>query len=150
MNDYGERRNAEGYLDLTPYGAMRNVRPGEIWTYGKDSNPVIIIANQGTFCNALRLVEEPKDDEFIYINAGNEGDKRTHPAMIQYIYTDSIKGYLRRMSLPEFEDIKNRIGAALGIPLIATADDVDILKLKEDVRSLMEWKQAVMRGVANG
>ena len=150
MPDYGERRNADGYLDLTPYRAMKEIRPGEIWTYGKECYPVLIIANQGTFCNALRLIDEAKDEGSICVNAGNEGDRFTHPAMIQYIYNDSIKGYLRRLPLEEFEDIKNRIGAALGIPLIATADDVDILKLKEDVRSLMEWKQAVMRGVANG
>lgn len=151
MPDYGERRNAEGYLDLTPYEAMRRgIRPGEIWTYGKDYNPALVIANHGKFCNALRLVDEQNDDDFICINAGNEGDKWTHPAMVQFIYNDSIRGYLRRLPLAEFDDIKTKIATALGVSAIASTEDGEIAKLKEDVRSLMEWKQAVMRGVANG
>ena len=149
MPDYGERRNAEGYIDLTPYKAMKEYRPVEIWTYGKDCSPVLIIANQGTFCNVLRLVEERRDDCFMSVNAGAKGDKWTHPAMLQYIFNDSIRGYLKRLPHEEFEAIKERIAAALGISAVETEGD-EIAKLKEDVRSLMEWKKAVMRGVANG
>lgn len=52
MADFGAYKNGEGYADPTAYEAVRGMaKLGEIWTY-KDKE-VLIVRNQGTYCNIL-------------------------------------------------------------------------------------------------
>lgn len=65
MGDFGDKRNAEGYYDPTPYQAIKNmIKPGEIWTLQKKDNTeteVLIVAFGDNIATILYLMDEHKD-----------------------------------------------------------------------------------------
>lgn len=112
MIEYCPTRNAEGYIDPTPYAAMiRAPKPGEIWSY-KDAFEVLILRNQGTFCNVLALVESSKDTQSIQVMS--KSMRFTNPAMVRYCFNTELGYCIKKIPDVDFDAILGAVCDAMG------------------------------------
>lgn len=107
MADFGAYKNGEGYADPTAYEAVRGMaKPGEIWSY-KDKE-VLIVRNQGTYCNILQLGPFKKGSVDV---AG----RYANPGMLSYAFNDMLTECVWKVSNEEFEAICDEIAEALNL-----------------------------------
>lgn len=118
MVDFKMTHNGSGYYDETAYkGVNEMAKPGEVWSYLTNTGLkkyVLIIANHGTFCTALNLVDDDSCEsveicEIDYIM------KYTDPRMLQYIYNSNLIRPYHAMCDEKFNEILNDISSALNI-----------------------------------
>ena len=111
MADYGMAYNGSGYVDSTAYKAiMGAAKPGDIWTEG--DRLVLILKNQGAFCNVLMLREEQTHSRMIEIISGMRF--YTDPAMIKFTFCERLGQYCQRLPHDEFERVLEEVENALG------------------------------------
>ena len=112
MGDFGIRKNASGYIDDPCYHAVTaGPRPGEIWVFSKTNSPPLVLANNGTYCNVLKLYEEGMEGELrimgrvpMYVN----------PLKVTYARTSDLITYVKSIPDPEFKVIHRACVRALG------------------------------------
>lgn len=104
MADYGLNRNSEGYLDPTAAEAIKGMaKPGEIWEY-KDKE-VLIVKNQGGYCNILVLSPAPGKDKTTFEVAG----RYTTPGKISYAFNDLLGAMVERITKEEYESVMKEV-----------------------------------------
>lgn len=110
MADYGMCYNGSGYVDSTAYKAiMGTAKPGDVWTEGE--RLVLILKNQGAFCNVLVLNEEQKHNRMMEIISG----KRFYsdPAMVRFAFNERLGQYVQRLPKEEFARVLEEVRIAL-------------------------------------
>lgn len=113
MADYGLTRNGSGYKDETAYRAfMSMVKAGEVWTANDGREEVLILRNQGTFCNCLTLTDSAKDDQCIEIMSA--GVMYTNPGMVKYLFNSRLGAFVQRLPEDEFAKVRETVEAAMG------------------------------------
>jgi hypothetical protein len=113
MADFGLKRNGSGYYDETAYKAfMGMAKAGDIWTANDGKEQVLILKNQGEFCNVLTLIDTYKHSRMMEINSA--GTYYTDPAMIKYLFHDRLGVFAQRLPASEFEKVMEAVEEALG------------------------------------
>jgi hypothetical protein len=110
MADYGMCYNGSGYKDETAYKAiMGAAKPGDVWTEGEKL--VLILKNQGAFCNVLMLREEQVHSRMIEIISG----KRffTDPAMVKFTFCERLGQFVQKLPRDEFARVIEEVTTAL-------------------------------------
>lgn len=124
MADFGLNRNGSDYYDETAYKAIMGMaHAGEIWTTMDGREEVLILRNQGTFCNCLTLTDRLRDKQCIDIC----GRGYTNPGMIKYLFNDRLGQRTALLPADEFETIRDAVEDAMGFK----KQDVEIDKRKE-------------------
>lgn len=129
VEKYNPKRNAEGYVDPTAYEALKNMhKAGEIWTFR--NKKMLIIKNNGRVCNTLALLDSSEEAGDIEVGNGYY----TNPAMVQYVYTDTLDRFVERLSKTEFGLTLKAVGDALGVEVFnesnGQAQNEELVKLK--------------------
>ena len=118
MAEYGAYKNSEGYADPTAYEAIRGMaKPGEIWTYKE--REVLIIKNQGSYCNILQLGSYKKDSVEV---AG----RYAQPGMLSYAFNDLLTECVQKLTNEEFETICDEVAEALELRIIQEGETAGI------------------------
>lgn len=107
MAEYGLHKNGEGYADPTAFEGIRGrAKPGEIYEYkGKE---VLIIKNQGGYCNVLTVCDFPgKGNDTVEIAGGY-----VTPGKINYTFNDQLAGFVRRIANAEFDNVLQSVADA--------------------------------------
>ena len=108
-------RNGSGYVDMTAYNGMTNANPGEIWTMlDKDDEYYLIIAISGKVCTALKLTIRECDGS-VPVNC--HGPMYTNPAMMCYIFTNKLGGYVKTVPKAEFKTVRMAAANVLGFAM---------------------------------
>lgn len=114
MADYGLKRNGSGYYDETAYKAfMGMAKAGDIWTANDGREEVLILKNQGTFCNCLTLTDKGGDKQCIEIISA--GTMYTNPGMVKYLFNSRLGAFVQRLPATEFEKVREAVEDALSI-----------------------------------
>lgn len=122
MADYGLKRNGSGYYDETAYKAfMGMAKAGDIWTANDGREEVLILRNQGTFCNCLTLTDKSEDMRCIEIVSA--GTMYTNPGMVKYLFNGRLGAFVQRLPASEFEKVREAVEDALGFGKQATEID---------------------------
>lgn len=109
MGDFGAYRNSEGYADPTAYEAVCGMaKPGEIWTYKE--REVLIVKNQGTYCNILQLGAFKK-------GCIEVAGRYANPGMLSYAFNDLLTECVQKLTSEEFEAICEDVADALEIDI---------------------------------
>lgn len=130
-NREAEKRNIEGYLDMTAYLAIRNIEKEEHMKQFKAGDIIemetayttkeaVIVAVHGTYATVLMLTDnEPRENAFevrsraiMYADTGKPG----------YCFENKIISVIRQMGENEFGELQERLGETLG--LYADSDEV--------------------------
>lgn len=113
MADYGLARNGSGYYDETAYKAIMGMaKAGDIWTVDNGREEVLILRNQGTFCNCLTLTDRMRDKQCIEITSA--GTMYTNPGMIKYLFNDRLGAFVQRLPDDEFAKVRETVEDVLG------------------------------------
>lgn len=122
MADYGLKRNGSGYYDETAYKAfMGMAKAGDIWTANDGREEVLILRNQGEFCNVLTLVNTYKHSRMMEITSA--GTYYTDPGMVKYLFNGRLGAFVQRLPASEFEKVREAVEDALGFGKQATEID---------------------------
>lgn len=113
MAYFGMNRNGSGYFDSTAYKAIMGMaKAGDIWTVDNGREEVLILKNQGTFCNCLSLMDMCRDDQCIEINSA--GMMYTNPGMVKYVFNQRLGAYVQRLPDDEFQKVREAVAETLG------------------------------------
>lgn len=113
MADYGLARNGSGYYDETAYKAfMGMAKAGDIWTANDGREEVLILRNQGTFCNCLTLTNKSMDKQCIEVVSA--GTMYTNPGMVKYLFNSRLGAFVQRLPASEFEKVREAVEDAMG------------------------------------
>ena len=113
MADYGLTRNGSGYKDETAYRAfMSMAKAGEVWTANNGREQVLILKNQGTFCNCLTLTDKSGDKNCIEIISA--GTMYTNPGMVKYLFNSWLGTFVQRLPEDEFAKVREAVADAMG------------------------------------
>ena len=112
MRDFGIKKNASGYRDDPCYKAVTaGPQPGEIWIFSKTGGPRLVLANNGTYCNVLKLYEEGMEGEIRVIG---RTPMYVNPLKATYVRTADLAQYVKSIPQPEFKAIHRACVRALG------------------------------------
>lgn len=112
MADFGLNRNGSGYYDETAYKAfMCMANAGDIWTTS-NGQEVLILRNQGTFCNVLTLLDTYKHSRMIEIVG--RGTYYTDPAMVRYLFNENMGKFVQRLPEDEFAKVREAVEEVMG------------------------------------
>ena len=132
MGDFGDKRNAEGYYDPTPYQAIKNmVKPGEIWTFQKKDNTeaeVLIVAFGDNIATILYLMDEYKDG---CIECVSKSLKWVNPRMLNWAWGGYLSKRVKKVDDQEFDLI-----------LDSVEDVLDVVIEKKEVKPLVPELEA--------
>lgn len=113
MADYGLKRNGSGYYDETAYKAfMGMAKAGDIWTANDGKKQVLILKNQGEFCNVLTLIDTYKHSRMMEITSA--GTYYTDPGMVKYLFNARLGVFVQRLPADEFAKVMEAVEGALG------------------------------------
>lgn len=105
-----DTKNAEGYLDMTAYKAIKNVDTGaelykgDIMEYQRSDGQmkeVVILANHGKFSTVLML----SDNERLPYAVKSREMRYTAPRMVNFVYNQFIGDLIRSMKMDEYNDL---------------------------------------------
>lgn len=131
MADFGLNRNGSGYYDETAFKAfMGMANAGDIWTTN-NGQEVLILRNQGTFCNVLTLLDTYKHTRMMEINS--TGAYYTDPAMVRYLFNENLGKFVQRLPEDEFAKVREAVEEVMGFGRKA----VEVDKRKE-VHALLD------------
>ena len=125
MGDFGDKRNAEGYHDPTPYQAIKNmIKPGEIWTFQRKDNTeaeVLVVAFSDNVATILYLMDDYKDG---CIEVVSKGVKYVNPRMLNWSWGGFLGKCVRKLSVQEFNQVGVEIEKILAIRIVKEADSM--------------------------
>lgn len=116
-------KNQEGYMDTTPYEAIKNVMKGgnDMEIYGGDifkarlngggEKEFVLLAVHNKFSTVLML----SDNESLPVSVIGSSMKYTDPGQIQYIYNDNLVEFIRSMKQKEYDELMRAVADGLGI-----------------------------------
>lgn len=114
MADYGMKRNGSGYKDETAYKAfMSMAKAGEVWTANDGRERVLILKNQGSFCNCLTLKDDDKHEGNMEIISA--GLMYTNPGMVKYLFNSRLGSFVQKLPATEFDAVVQAVEDALSI-----------------------------------
>lgn len=114
MADFGLNRNGSGYKDETAYRAIMSMaKSGEIWTANDGREEVLILKNQGSFCNCLSMTDKSMDKECIEIVSAYT--MYTNPGMVKYVFNHRLGTFVQRLPEDEFAKVREAVEDALSI-----------------------------------
>jgi hypothetical protein len=73
---------------------------------------VLILSNQGTFCNVLTLLDTHKHSRMMEING--MVTYYTDPAMLHYLFNEKLGRFVQRLPEDEFAKVKEAVEDAMG------------------------------------
>lgn len=115
MADYGLKRNGSGYYDETAYKAfMGMAKAGDIWSANDGREDVLILKNQGTFCNCLTLTLKSEDKQCIEIKGPYPHPRHTNPGMVKYLFHSRLGRFIGRLPEIEFDAVREAVEDAMG------------------------------------
>lgn len=115
MADYGVCRNGSGYKDETAYKAiMGAAKPGDVWTEG--DKLVLILRNQGAFCNVLMLREEQVHSRMMEIVSGKVF--YTDPAMLKFTFCERLGQFVQKLPRDVFARVLDEVANALNFEAV--------------------------------
>lgn len=113
MAYFGLNRNGSGYFDSTAYKAIMGMaKAGDIWTANDGRDEVLILRNQGTFCNCLSLTDRSNDNQCIEIVSA--GMMYTNPGMVRYLFNNRLGTFVQRLPDDEFQKVREAVAETLG------------------------------------
>lgn len=111
MPEYGLYKNSEGYADPTYADAIKGMaKAGEIWLY-KDRE-VLIVKNQGTYCNILQLSNKWKPNSIAV------AEFYAQPGMLSYAFNDLLGECVDKLTDDEFRLVTDELTEVLQVPVI--------------------------------
>ena len=135
MTENNLRRNGEWYNDPTPYGAFKDVREGEIYTY--NNKEILVVRVHDGFCNVLTLVDAKPSRDCIEVKSRNI--KYTNPAMLSYLFTDNNGwGFVKRLPDDEFETVLREVEAALMLEIVNVVTKENIVNVEQETETHSE------------
>lgn len=155
MNDYGLKKNAEGYADPTAGAALSQKEPGDIWAY--NGGACLIIKNHGKFSTILLLESQEKHPNQVKIMT-KSGPMYADQRLITYGLHVKMGRYIETVCDEDLDRALDAIEDALGVEL-PTVDDIceaagqettdrEAAKLLEEVAQLREDLKAMQDLVA--
>lgn len=113
MADYGMSKNGSVYRDETAFKALMGMaKPGDVWTM--EDRKVLILKNQGAYCNCLTLMSEKKCERMIEIISAETF--YTDPGMVRYLFNDRLGVFVQRLPMDEFDNVLEAVEEALRFP----------------------------------
>lgn len=141
MADFGLNRNGSGYYDETAYKAFMGIaKSGDIWTTYNGQSAVLILCNQGTFCNVLTLLDTHKHSRMMEING--MVTHYTDPAMVHYLFNERLGRFVQRLPEDEFAKVREAVEDAMGFG--GKAVEVDKRKEVHDLLDMILDKVGAM------
>lgn len=139
MGDFGDKRNAEGYHDPTPYQAIKNmIKPGEIWTFQKKDNTeaeVLIVAFGDNIATILYLMDEYKDG---CVECVSKSLKWVNPRMLNWTWGGFLMKCVKKLDIQEFAAISMEVEKVLAVKISREAvitvnpDELKAMKCRND------------------
>ncbi len=144
MKDADLKRNASGYYDEPCYKACTALpKPGEIWQHSRSGDYILILAVNDRVCSILKLTDRECTDG---IQIVCKVPMFTSPAMVAYVFNESIGDYVKSLKEEEFREIQKAVGKALDITATAESSSPCAIALEERMHSLkkenLELKRA--------
>ena len=134
MAEFGLNRNGSGYYDETAFKAFMDIaKPGDIWTTQYGQSTVLILRNQGTFCNCLTLLNQYKHSRMMEVN-GNM-TYYTDPAMIHYLFNEKLGRFVQQLPEAEFAAVMEAVEGVMGFGRKAV--EVDKRKVVHDLLDMI-------------
>ena len=113
MADFGLNRNGSGYYDETAYKAIMGMaKAGDIWTTFDGREEVLILKNQGTFCNCLTMTDKSMNKECIEVVS--DSTMYTNPGMVKYLFNSRLGTFVQRLPEDEFAKVREAVEDVLG------------------------------------
>ena len=142
MKDNDLKRNASGYYDEPCYKACTALpKPGEIWQHSRSGDYILILAVNDRVCSILKLTDRECTDG---IQIVCKVPMFTSPAMVAYVFNESIGDYVKSLKEEEFREIQKAVGKALGITATAAVPHDHINALEEKVRQLTKENEKLL------
>ena len=144
MNDYGLKKNAEGYTDPTAAATLNRKEPGDIWTY--NGGACLIIKNHGKFSTILLLEDQEKHTNQVKIMT-KSGPMYADQRLLTYGLHVKMTRYIETVSVEDFKQVIEAVEDAVGLSLLATVEMVNtapgdegakLLELSGQVAQLQE------------
>lgn len=143
--------NVSGYYDPTAYKAIRkllkseekkmDIYNGDIFEVELNNGvhrEVVVLSVHDTYSTVLMLC----NNETMPYGVNCLGMKYTEPGMVQYMYHDKFKSFIRSMKDDEFSDLMQAVVDALGYDaLVAKPEKVDekIVLEPDTTNTGVEW-----------
>ena len=135
MADYGMAKNGSGYKDETAYKALMGMaKPGDVWTMG--DSKVLILKNQGAYCNCLTLMTEKKHERMIEIVSGET--YYTNPGMVRYLFNDRLGAFAQRLPVDEFDVVLEAVEEALRFPRLRISSVKKSKQHRQECHALLD------------
>lgn len=132
MAYFGMSKNGSGIKDETAYKAFCGMaKPGDIWEAGNGRERVLILKNQGSYCNCLTVLDKDMHDQCIEINSA--GTMYTNPGMVKYLFFDRLGAFVQRLPATEFDKVLQAVEDALNF---RSSKKVD--KSRQDMHELLD------------
>lgn len=74
---------------------------------------MLILKNQGTFCNCLTLTDTNKHEGSMEIISA--GTMYTNPGMVKYLFNDRLGAFVQKLPATEFANVAEAVDDALNI-----------------------------------
>lgn len=143
MKDNDLKRNASGYYDEPCYKACTAPpKPGEIWQHSRSGDYILILAVNGRVCSILKLTDRECTDA---IQVVCKVPMFTSPAMVAYVFNESIGDYVKSLKEEEFREIQKAVGEALGITATAAVPHDHINVLEDKVTKLTKERDDALK-----
>lgn len=142
MKDADLKRNASGYYDEPCYKVCTAPpKPGEIWQHSRSGDYILILAVNDRVCSILKLTDRDCTDG---IQIVCKVPMFTSPAMVAYVFNESIGEYVKSLKEEEFREIQKAVGKALGITATAAVPHGSINTSEERVLELQKLADDLM------
>lgn len=115
------KKNSEGYMDLTPYFAIRNAegermdRKGQVWWVktGTGKKKAVVFNDQGDVCNVCLLYANPQDDESVRVR-----NEWASPRIPSYVLDYNFMEVICKATEQEMIALTNAIQDCLQFPVV--------------------------------
>jgi hypothetical protein len=143
MAEHGPYKNAEGYSDPTATEAIKGIaKPGEIWKY--KGREVLIVKDQGGYCNILTLSQNPGKGNATIELAG----RYTTPGKLNYAFNQDLAEKAGKLSEVELDNVLSEIEESLSLrPVISGRRGRMAIANAETENKKLQKKLEVLRGM---
>lgn len=135
MAYYGMSKNGSGYRDETAFKALMGMaKPGDVWTV--EDSKVLILKNQGAYCNCLTLIPEKKCERMIEIVSGETF--YTDPGMVRYLFNERLGVFAQRLPADEFDNVLGAVEEALRFPRLRISRVKKSMQHRQECHALLD------------
>lgn len=142
MFDREMMTNGSGYTDTAAHNAVMDApKTGEIWTYSRRAQRILVLKNCGWFCTALALVDTQYED-CVNVKA-LPTPLYANPAMVQWCKTAELGQCIGKIDKDKLREILTLTGEALGFRAKSEHAEPD-KELAEDVNAYLYYQQRLL------